>query len=154
MKRISFDPQFVNEAGNDLVPGKIHSIRRNFDFWKRFEGQEVALFTWEGKPYRSRQKVFCVKRIVSVQETWLDTNREGKTFYFYDELLNVFHDENLYTIAKNDGFVKKIGQRTKRKLLPEAKELIERFAIKEFKDWFADYPDGKMAILQFTDFRY
>jgi len=24
----------------------------------------------------------------------------------------------------------------------------------ELVDWFADYPDGKMAILHFTDFRY
>ena len=29
---------------------------------------ERSTFTWEGKPYRSKQKVFCRKRIVSVQE--------------------------------------------------------------------------------------
>jgi hypothetical protein len=68
MRRISINPRFINKAGNDLVLGKIHTIRQNYDYWKKFEGQEVALFTWEGKPYRSKQKVFCVKRIVSVQE--------------------------------------------------------------------------------------
>jgi hypothetical protein len=70
VERLSFNPRFVNEAGDDLVPGKIHTIRQNFDYWKRFEGRDVALFIWEGKPYQrqSRQKVFCVKRLVYVQK--------------------------------------------------------------------------------------
>jgi hypothetical protein len=42
MKRISFDPRFVNEAGNDLIPGKIHTIRQNYEYWKKFEGREVG----------------------------------------------------------------------------------------------------------------
>jgi hypothetical protein len=74
MNRISFNPRFVNEAGNNLIPGKIHTIRQNHGYWKHFEGQEVVLFTWEGKPYGSRQKIFCVKRIVNVQEIEYEKN--------------------------------------------------------------------------------
>jgi hypothetical protein len=150
MKRLSFDKQFVNEAGNDLLPDKIHTIRRNFDFWKQYEGQEVELYYWEGKPRQkgSKQKIFCVKRIVSVQETCLDRNKEGIIFYVLDELLNVIHDVGRLEIAKNDGFYKSIGK-TK-----AMKDYCNQFAEKEFCKWFADYKPGKMAILHFTDFRY
>jgi hypothetical protein len=129
MRRISFNPRFVNEAGNDLVPGKIHTIRQNYDFWKRFEGQDAALFVWEGKPYQSKQRVFCVKRIVSVEKA----HKWGlRSFYLDDGGAN----SGLYLpnsiLAKKDGF----GD----------------FA--EFEDWFSAYPVGAMAILHFTDFRY
>jgi hypothetical protein len=52
MKRISFNPRFVNETGDDLIPGKIHTVRRNFDYWKKFEGRDVELFTWVEKSRR------------------------------------------------------------------------------------------------------
>jgi hypothetical protein len=150
VKHISFDSRFVNAAGNDLISGKIHTIRVNYDFWKRFEGQEVALFTWAGKPYGegSKHKVFCVKRIVNVQETYLDRNKEGIIFYVLDELLNVIHDIGRCEMARNDGFYKSVGK-TK-----AMKDYCDQFAEKEFCDWFADYKSGKMAILHFTDFRY
>jgi hypothetical protein len=129
MRRISFNPRFVNEAGNDLVPGKIHTIRGNYDFWKRFEGQDVALFAWEGKPHRSKQRVFCVKRIVSVQKI----RKAGNTNFY---LTDWPADSAIYlhppVLAKNDGFADYY----------------------EFFDWFYDYPDGDMAVLHFTDFRY
>ena len=96
MKRISFNPRFLNETGDDLIPGKIHTIRQNYNFWKCFEGQEVALFTWEGKPYRSKQKVFCVKRVISVQKVHFT----GCTF--------AIENKNIDgpTLARNDGFSK------------------------------------------------
>jgi hypothetical protein len=117
----------VNEAGNDLVPGKIHTIRGNYDFWKRFEGQDVALFTWEGQPYRSKQRVFCVKRIVSVQRMV----KERGYFYVPRGLCDLVYAA-IEKLAKNDGFGEK----------------------QDFLDWFYDYPDGDMAILHFTGFRY
>jgi hypothetical protein len=129
MRRISFNPRFVNEAGNDLVPGKIHTIRQNYDFWKKFEGQDVALLTWEGKPYRSKQRVFCVKRIVSVQKV------AKLLFDFYlPQKMNdgSFPILSVSILSKNDGFEER----------------------QEFNYWFYDYPDGDMAILHFTDFRY
>jgi len=125
MKHISFDPRFVNAAGNDLIQGKIHTIRQNFFFWKRFEGKEVALFNWEGKPYQpgSKHKVFCVKRIVSVQGI------------FYDTFFSSKKQDNFIApceLAKNDGF-------------ENSDDLFL---------WFSNYKPGKMAILHFTDFRY
>jgi hypothetical protein len=115
-------------VGNDLVPGKIHTIRQNYDFWKRFEGQDVALFTWEGKPYRSKQRVFCVKRLMSVEKV----HKRGNNFYLDDGC----PDSGFYlpwpVLYKNDGFNSE----------------------EECNNWFQDYPDGAMAILNFTDFRY
>ena len=130
MKRISFNQRFINETGNDLLPGKIHTIRSNVDFWKRYEGQEVALFTWEGKPYRSKQKVFCVKRIVSVQEVYqacaIFTLKETP---FINGRRESIPSEK---ILKNDGF--------------------EKWS--DFHKWFYPYPSGKMGILHFTRFKY
>jgi len=127
MKRISFNPQFVNKKSNDLIDGKIHTIRENYEYWKRFEGKEVALFTWEGKPYHSKQKVFCVKRIMSVQEIWYG-------FGFFREPKTMKPLMNNALLAINDGF----------------ENLDDLFL------WFANgsYKPGKMAILHFTDFRY
>ena len=129
MRRISFNPRFVNEAGNDLVPGKIHTIRQNYEFWKRIEGQEIALFTWEGKPYRSKQKVFCVKRIVSVQKV-VFANKGP-------EILHAWKKTNKSKVSGlllcvNDGF--------------------QNYG--EFHEWFCKYKSGKMAVLHFTEFRY
>jgi len=129
MNRISFNPRFVNEAGNDLIPGKIHTIRQNYEYWKKFEGKEVALFTWEGKPYKSKQKVFCVKKIVNVQEIILNYNT---SFYLSIEDLSINKQIDTGFLGRNDGFD----------------------YLFEFVRWFEKYPFGKMAILHFTEFRY
>jgi len=130
MKRISFNPRFVNEAGDDLVPGKIHTLRQNFEFWKKYEGKDVALFTWEGKPYQkgSKHKVFCVKRLVSVQEVEFDKALCVSTVWFS---INGKKIDSI-KLYENDGFY--------------------RFG--EFVTWFRNYKPGKMAILHFTDFWY
>jgi hypothetical protein len=127
MKRISFNPCFVNKAGDDLIPGKIHTIRQNYDWWKKHEGKDVELFTWEGKPYRSKQRVFCVKRIVSVQKVYV------YCAHFYKSIKDYKNNNELsmLTLYRNDGF--------------------ERWG--EFSDWFVGC-SGKMAVLHFTDFRY
>jgi hypothetical protein len=126
MKRIAFNPRFVNEAGTDLVEGKIHTIRRNVHFWKKFEGQDVALFVWEGKPYRSKQQIFCVKKLVSVQRT---VKAKGHFFVPHDPCDLVYVD--IEKLVKNDGFENE----------------------QEFAGWFRNYPDGEMVVLHFTDFR-
>jgi hypothetical protein len=129
MKRLSINPRFVNEAGNDLIPGKIHTIRQNYAFWKRFEGEDIALFTWEAKPYRSKQKVFCVKRLVSVQEIIRWSND------LYTLTANVINEDDIIgceALLKNDGFSD----------------------MEEFANWFASYPEDEMAILHFTSFKY
>jgi len=132
MRRISFNPRFLNEAGNNLVPGKIHTIRQNYDYWKKFEGKEVALFTWQGKPYQkgSTQKVFCIKRLVSVQRIGLEKSGGIDQFYIPDKKWKKYSTELL---AKNDGFTNSA----------------------QLFSWFMDYPSSyKMAILHFTDYRY
>ena len=129
MKRISFNPRFVNEAGDDLIPGNIHTIRQNYGYWKQFEGKELALFAWEGKPYRSKQKVFCVKKLVYVQKLFF-TNQWGLLWHIsVEEMKEQIAGE---TFAKNDGFNN----------------------FDEVLEWFHDYSTGEMAILHFTDFRY
>jgi hypothetical protein len=118
----------VNETYIDLIPCKIHTIRQNYDYWKHFEGNEVALFSWERKPYRSKQKVFCVKRIVSVQAIYFD--KFDKEFLIKEPSHAGIIPVNF--LAKKDGF-----QNTD-----------------DFLNWFADYKPGRMAILHFTDFQY
>jgi len=132
MKHIAFDRRFVNAAGDGLVEGKIHTIRSNYFYWKQFEGQDLALFTWNGKPYQkgSRQKVFCVKKLISVQRVI----KSGiANFFLSPDSTNPIPKD---LITKNDGF----NERS------------------EFRDWFikGEYPDysEQMAILHFTDFKY
>jgi hypothetical protein len=134
MRRIGFNPRFVNEAGNDLIAGKIHTIRQNYWFWKRFEGQDVALYTWEGNPYRSKQRVFCVKRIVSVEKIFLKEELHGKKIRSRKSCWFEIDGNRLSVaeMAKNDGFSK----------------------VEDFKYWFWFYPAGEMAVLHFTEFRY
>jgi hypothetical protein len=131
MKRISFDKRFINSAGDNLVGGKLHTIRQNYDYWKRFEGREVALFTWEGKPYQkgSKQKVFCVKRIVSVQEIIL---YENVSFYLSTKDMANNKQIDFSFLAMNDGFHYRC----------------------DFVRWFEKYPNGRMAIIHFTELRY
>jgi hypothetical protein len=129
MKRIAFNPRFINEAGNDLIPSKIHTIRKNYDYWKKFEGKEVALFTWEDRPYRSKQKVFCMKRIVSVQKVELKY-KNGMQKWFEIDGIDITEP-----ISVNEGFWHK-----------PSRNLI--------MSWFLNNNPGKMAILHFTNFKY
>jgi hypothetical protein len=124
MRRIAFNPRFVNEAGTDLVEEKIHTIRKNFPYWKKFEGQDIALFTWEGKPYRSKQRVFCVRHLFRVQK--VRHAGRGNFFDEYGRYIPTIH------LAKNDGF--------------ETED--------DFIRWFLDYSESEMGIVHFTDFRY
>jgi hypothetical protein len=133
MKRISFNRRFVNATGDDLVPGKIHTIRQNYEYWKRFEGREAALFTWEGKPYRSKQQVFCVKRIVSVQKVTMNKVTPKHPVFFIPNGQSFWDRKYLsnYELCKNDGL-----------------------SFEAFNLWFSAYPEGDMAIIHFTDCRY
>jgi len=133
---MAFNPRFVNEAGNDLVQGKIHTIRKNYDYWKRFEGAEIALFTWQGKPYQkgSKQIVFCVKRVMSVQEIYLyKDGAESVYFTKHERLAENSTLFNSYLLSRNDG--------------------LDLFT---FQAWFKrkEYMSGKMGIIHFTDFQY
>jgi hypothetical protein len=123
---IEVNPRFVNAAGDDLIEGKIHIIEKYHTYWDRLVGKNVALFTWEGKPLRSKQKVFCVKKLVSVQ--YCSTDMSG-TFWLSREYR---YSIPTVMIAKNDGF--------------------DDFD--EFKDFYKRYSAFEMAVLHFTEFRY
>jgi hypothetical protein len=139
MRRMAFNPRFVNEAGTDLIPGKIHTIRQNYAFWKKFEGKDIELYIWEGKAYQkgSTHKVVCVKRIVIVQPIWFFGHRKKSTPFFYkseDDFINqdVGSAINTNMLARNDGFENWI----------------------QLHNWFFDYPDSEMGIVHFTNFKY
>ena len=131
MKRLLFNRQFVNEAGDDLVSGKIHTIRKNYEYWKKYEGQDIALAYWTGKPYRSKQKVFCVKKLVSVEKIkcWKEILVGRPLLHFFDENFKPIHGKD---ISKKDGF----------------NEFLD------FWKWFKSYDGGILAVLHFTEFRY
>jgi len=42
-----------------LAGTKIHTVRKGYNLWKRFDGKRVALNVWEGKPYRSKVVPFA-----------------------------------------------------------------------------------------------
>jgi hypothetical protein len=107
-------------------------MRENYKYWKKFEGKELALFTWEGKPYRSKQNVFCIKKLVSVQLITYRKTMGVPMFLIQSNEFDALETMDTELLAKNDGFNNE----------------------QEFIDWFANYPEGEMAILHFTDFRY
>ena len=127
-----FNKQFVNQEETDLVPGKIHTIRQNYNHWKNWNGKEISIRTWEGKPYRSKQSEIC-RKLIYVQRIKLGHNETADGYKMWP----VFYvpgkgriDQKL--LAENDGF--------------ESED--------EFTEWFYDYPDGEIAILHFTNFKY
>jgi len=59
-----------------LTP-KTTTIRSNYEYWKSKEGQLIQPFFWSGKPYRSKQVVFCPE--VRLAKVWYAriTNRRS-----------------------------------------------------------------------------
>jgi len=117
---------------------KIHTIRANYDLWKRRidevnAGKAVlSLRYWTGKPYKSKQQeviTFSRGSGIGVQnlEWTLDHSCNDRPMIFPScELISI---EDL---AKNDGL-----------------------SFDDFKAWFKGYDLSKpMAIIHFTDFRY
>jgi hypothetical protein len=123
---------------------KTHSIRKNYPFWekriKKIQAGEgyLSLRCWTGKPRRSKQREFLRLKNVGIQA------------------IRIYHHETIYgdkmppnfcvrgkdidkdILAKNDGFYDVDGD-------PNTDDFI---------DWFYDYPDGVMALIHFTEFRY
>jgi hypothetical protein len=76
-----------------------------------------------------------VKNLVSVQEVFVTASRDRLHLEFFVEGYYSLGPDKMLdneTLAKNDGFT----------------------AYKEFEGWFLHYPEGIMAVLHFTDFRY
>lgn len=125
---------------NEDISPKIHTIRANFQLWKkRFDEIEagracLSLRYWEGKPYRSKQVEFL--RLtrddgIGLQELHFVS---GDIDYpcVSPEKISAVDDLLTPIIARNDG-------------LP----------LDDFKDWFKGYDlSGSLAIIHFTNFRY
>ena len=68
MTVLLFEPRFWGP----VVSGeKVHSIRRTRKRPVR-PGDELSLRAWEGRPYRSRQRVLADETCLFVRECWID----------------------------------------------------------------------------------
>jgi len=114
---------------------KIHTIRANYELWKKRieqvqKGEAIlSIRYWSDKPYKSKQVEICQ----------LDKDSGiGVQKFKVNEFIDSFIDEKQFgfdgldIIAKNDGL-----------------------SFMDFDDWFKKYDFSKpMAIIHFTKFRY
>jgi hypothetical protein len=108
---------------------KIHTIRSNYELWRKRseqinEGKAVlSIRYWSDKPYKSKQVEIARLEKIGVERLDDPTNFvfapiEGEAFAWID-------------IAKNDGL-----------------------SFDDFCEWFKVRQPGPMAIVHFTEFRY
>lgn len=125
-----------NEDFNDLIDPKIHTVRANYELWKKRieqvqKGEAIlSIRYWSGKPYNSKQVEICQldkDSGIGVQKIELDPFGVN---YKIDDGKWIF--DNGHELAKNDGL-----------------------SLEDFKEWFRKYNLSKpMAIIHFTKFRY
>jgi hypothetical protein len=129
---ITVNPRFENPI---IDESKIHTIRKNYDFWeKRIEkinrGEGVlSIRVWTGKPYRSPQREIARLEKAGIEKVIF--TRDEELLFFDIEMPGYYETLDNYLLAKNDGL-----------------------SLPEFIDWFKDYPEGEMALIHFTSFRY
>lgn len=129
---LTFFPEMIMKS--DVVKrSKIHTIRANYDFWrKRIEqvwlGEaELSLRYWSGKPYKSKQVEFL--RLgkddgVGIQKVEFKASEFGPLVDGKNQFVS--------DLAENDGL-----------------------SLNDFTAWFKGYDLSKpMAIIHFTKFRY
>lgn len=129
----------TNFPGMILNKQKKHTIRGNYDFWKKRidevnEGKAyLSVRTWEGKPYRSKQ---------------LEIARFYKEHGIGVEKLSLLNGRLMFPCVLLEH---------QRSLLISASDLAhnDALSLKNFVEWFKDYNLSQpMAIIQFTGFRY
>lgn len=113
---------------------KLHTIRANYDLWKKRIDEVVAgeaelcLRQWSGKPYRS--KTVVIKRLRSDDGVGIQ-----KLYFPQYECYGIINNEVVVSIrelANNDGI-----------------------SIDDLEAWFKDFDKSKpLAIIHFTNFRY
>lgn len=120
--------EFVDKI---ICGSKIHTIRANYDLWKKRidlvnEGKAIlSLRYWSGKPYNSKQYEFMILTKVGIQKLqW----KLFKGWYIDDK--STFPGLE-FEIAKNDGL-----------------------SYQDFYDWFFPWPTDPCAIIHFTELRY
>lgn len=108
---------------------KIHTIRGNYEFWKKRvdeinAGRAIlSVREWSLKPYRSPQRELRTFDKLGIQK--LEWTYLG---WFVDSLES---DLKIKDLANNDGLL-----------------------LEDFNSWFSKAGDEEMAIIHFTDFRY
>lgn len=134
-KETNFVSKFAKgQLGYTSKPNKIHTIRSNYDLWKKRikeveEGKAVlSIRQWTGKPYRSKQEVIAnlsQKDGVGIQ--MLESS--NVCLYIDGRPLDHFY---LASLASNDGL-----------------------NLQDWHDWFYfENASGKYAIIHFTKYRY
>ena len=116
-------------------PQKIHTIRSNYELWKRRIDQvnegnaTISVRYWSGKPYNSKQIEICQLNQGAVGCQKLRFAFNG---IYYPRIEDRPITVNLEKIANNDGLSKD-----------------------DFISWFEKYDLSEpMAIIHFTNFRY
>lgn len=127
-----------------LVSPKLHTIRANYDLWKkRFEqiaaGEAcLSVRQWSGAPYRSKQVE--IARLtnedgIGIQKLRIKPFQQHLNSevylqpFIYDDTT---HPVNMERLANNDGL-----------------------SLEDWRQWFKDYDLSKpLAIIHFTKFRY
>ena len=140
-KPTGFKDKFLAAIKQDGVWWKLHTIRANYELWKkRFEKIErgeacLCIRQWSGKPYRSKQvEIARLTREdgIGLQELRIVNEKyKGRGImlgYVDGEQKNDF----FHTLSKNDGL-----------------------SFNDWLEWFKCYNFNKpLAIIQFTKFRY
>lgn len=128
----------INEPFTCPIVQKLHTIRANYDFWKRrfdkIEAGEACLSIrqWVGKPYGKGSSQLEIARLTRNDGIGI----QKLTFDFEEINLPKVHGASLNPtvriLANNDGL-----------------------SLDDWKDWFRDYDLSKpMAIIHFTKYRY
>jgi hypothetical protein len=126
-----------------IISGKkIHTLRKNYLFWKRrlSNAGVLSIRYWKDKPRHSKQITirnidpymknsnFGIQEVCKIN----DGKSPGCPFSFYlVERQEPKTRLDISVLAENDGLT-----------LPE------------FIDWFKDYHEGAMTLIHFTSFRY
>lgn len=120
---------------------KKHTVRGNYEFWKKRIDEvnagnaKLELRQWSGKPYASKQVTLDIlfKGEVGIQEIGLAVNWFGKT-------------RGIHSYVRLEDFESR---------LIDARELIKNdgLDIEDFYNWF-NKPLENPCIIHFTDLRY
>ena len=130
-----FSTKFAKgQLGNTSKPNKIHTIRSNYDLWKKRiqeveEGQAIlSIRQWTGAPYRSKQEVLA--NLTNKDGVGIQMIEFANPFIYID--CRPIDHLYLASIASNDGL-----------------------NIQDWEHWFDfENASGKYAIIHFTNFRY
>lgn len=107
MKVLTFSKEFpkthinagepTNFKEKILSGEKIHTIRPETNKWKI--GDQISMRYWTGKPYHSKQEIFCEEfEVVELIPISINFKKDLVTIYEFAYDLSLFHE-----VAKKDG---------------------------------------------------